>query len=180
MITSMYREGVRDSEHPIHETLSHPEPERKMRATAQSTEYSMIIHSCDNEDPQNDRKTNKRMLHTASVQQHLADAAINDLIGRIPPEVNSSEEQLPRAIRRTLAQLRARKCPLLQTYLHNIGAAEDPSCPLCRQEEHDTAHLFSCSELPTQLVPLDLWLRPVQAAELLEQWQSRLAREEDD
>ena len=177
MITSMYREGVRDQEHPLHETLSHPEPERKMRTIAQSTDYSMIVHSCDNKDPQNDRRTNKKTLHTESVKQHLANAAVCDLIGRPPPQVHGSEQQLPRATRRTLAQLRARKCPLLQTYMFNIRAAEVPSCPLCGHMEHDTAHLFNCSELPTELVPLDLWLRPVQVAELIDQWQSRLDRD---
>ena len=179
MLTSMYREGVRDQEHPLHESLTHPEPDRKMKATAQSLDYSWVVHSCDNEDPSKERQRNKQRLHTAFVQQHLADAATNDLIGRPPPEVHCSEEQLPRAMRRTLAQLRARKCPLLQAYLHSIRAAEVPSCPLCGHLEHDTAHLFSCSELPTQLVPLDLWLRPAQAAALVEEWQSKLAENEE-
>ena len=81
-------------------------------------------------------------------------------------------------MRRTLAQLRAQKCPLLRSYLFSIGAAEVSSCPLCEQEEHNTAHLFSCKEMATELTPEDLWQRPDAVAELVGLWQQRLEANE--
>ena len=75
---------------------------------------------------------------------------------------------------RTLAQLRAQKCPMLQEYLHSIGAAEDPGCPLCGHRAHNTAHLFSCPSIHTDLSPQDLWRRPVLVADLLQEWQTAL------
>ena len=82
-------------------------------------------------------------------------------------------------MRRTLAQLRAQKCPLLQEYLHSIDAAEDQSCPLCGYEAHNVAHLFQCPLIPTELTVQDLWVRPVPAAGLLRQWQEALEAEDE-
>ena len=111
------------------------------------------------------------------MEVHLLHAPPHPLLGDKPPDVCKTEMQLPRATRRTLAQLRAQKCPKLQQYLHSIGAAEDPRCPLCGHEAHNTAHLFVCPNIETQLTPVDLWRRPTQSAELLERWQEALAEE---
>ena len=124
-------------------------------------------------------KTNKKNIHTLTVKQHRENTPIHPLIHRRPPDVARSEEQLPRSTRRTLAQLRAQKCPLLQTYKHSIGAAEDPSCPLCGQEEHNTAHLFRCRQLATELQPIDLWQRPKLVAELVEEWKANISEMEE-
>ena len=94
-------------------------------------------------------------------------------------DVDKSEATLPRASRRTLVQLRARKGPLLRAYLCNIGAAEDPSCPLCGHDNHDVAHLFECRHIQTPLTPLDLWRNPVRAAALVDEWEAALALAED-
>ena len=175
IITSQYREGMRDPKHPLHETLAQAEPERQMKLTAQSASYSMLVSGCDREGSnKEDIRVNKKKIHTAVVQEQLALRRENELIRRIPPEINRSEQELPRAMRRTLAQLRGRKCPLLRSYLHGIGAAESPSCPLCEHVEHDTAHLFTCREIATDLEPEDLWLNPVSAAALVQEWQRRL------
>ena len=97
----------------------------------------------------------------------------------MPPEINPEETQLPRVTRRILAQLRAQKSPLLREYLHNIGQADDPSCPLCRHPVHNTPHLFLCPWIETPLNPKDLWIRPAEVAGLLEKWQTQLALAEE-
>ena len=88
--------------------------------------------------------------------------------------MSSRERELPRTMRRTLAQLRALKGPLLRAWQHDVGAAEDPSCPLCVLGAHTTEHLFNCPNIRTELTPEDLWRCPVQAAELVQQWQAAL------
>ena len=67
---------------------------------------------------------------------------------------------------------------MLQDYLTNIVVADSPDCPLCNQERHTIAHLVACPLMPTALVPEDLWHRPVLAATLIEEWQTRIEAEE--
>ena len=86
----------------------------------------------------------------------------NKILRTHPPQVSSTEENLPRHTRRTLAQLRTNKSPFLLSYLHKIDASTHPSplCPLCSTHEHTTQHLFSCPQIPTTLSALDLWRDP--------------------
>ena len=180
MITSQYRESMRDVEHPLHETLSLPDPDREMKLTAVSTKYSIIVHGCDRENKtEDDIQRNKKIIHTQFVKQTLSERPINTLINRQAPDVNPTEQQLTRAMRRTLAQLRAQKSPLLRSYLNNIGAADDPSCPLCLLAEHNTYHLFNCPQQPTELTPEALWQQPLQAAELVKRWEEALTEVDD-
>ena len=90
------------------------------------------------------------------------------------PAVHRFEEGLPRAMRRTMAQIRERKCPLLQEYLHGVGTAKGPSCPLCGRRLHNTLYLFTCPSIQTGLMSVDLWRRPIQAADLVERWRAAL------
>ena len=124
------------------------------------------------------RERNKRVIHTEIVQRHIDNLQINPLIQIKSPKINNNEMLLPRGVRRTLAQLRAYKCPLLQSYLHNIGGGEDPSCPLCGHESHDTHHIFECPRVPTELTPIHLWRSPAEVADLLERWKTALGDEE--
>ena len=151
-----------------------------MKQTAFDTSYVTVVHSCANRNEEKkERVRNKNTLHTAFVKQHLDDTPIHPLIGRRPPEVHKSEKSLSRKIRRTLAQLRAMKSPLLKEYLHDIGAEDDPQCPLCRQARHNTVHLFQCPSIPSDLVPIDLWHRPTLVADLLGEWRTALEEAEE-
>ena len=180
LVASQYRESARDPEHPMHEELAAPDPDRLMKRTALQTLNSTIVHSCDNnEDTEKQRKRNKQTIHTAIVQTHLADQPDHPLLQAQPPEISKEEMTLSRETRRRLAQLRARKCPLLQQYLHNLGGADDPSCPLCGHDPHDTPHIFECPRVPTELTPIHLWRSPAEVADLLERWKTALGAAEE-
>ena len=73
------------------------------------------------------------------------------------PSVSPAELLLSRETRRTLAQLRTNKSPLLVSYLFSIGDPRHPSplCPLCLMHDHTSSHLFECKSLPTSLSSLD-------------------------
>ena len=118
-----------------------------------------------------------RDIHTTIVSQHLAARDNNKILRTHPPQVSSTEENLPRHTRRTLAQLRTNKFPFLLSYLHKIDASTHPSplCPLCRTHEHTTQHLLSCPQIPTTLSALDLWRDPSGIAALLDDWREKLA-----
>ena len=162
----------------MHYATAAPDPDRMMKATAFHTQHVTVIHGCDGEGAgEKERKKNKAKIHTATVEEHLQTIPIHTLLNTKPPAVHRSEETLPRSSRRTLAQLRAQKCPLLRVYLHHIAVAEDPSCPLCGHNEHNTAHIFACPQIPTELTPQDLWHNPVQVAQLIEVWEAALNAE---
>ena len=184
MITSQYRESVRDPQHPLQQELYGPPPDRVMKKSALNSDYPVLVFSCDPENPEREREKNRKRLHTHFVQQHLEQQPDHRLLQARAPDVSVTEQTLPRDKRRTLAQLRAMKGPLLLAWQHDIGAAADPLCPLCQQDAHSTEHLFGCPNIRTDLTPEDLWRRPVQAAELVQQWQDALdaaldAAEED-
>ena len=80
-------------------------------------------------------------------------------------------------MRTKLAQLKANKSPLLQSYLHTVDPETyKPQWPLCLSHTHDTNHLFNCNQLPTQHnTTTSLWKKPLKAAEVIQEWESRLA-----
>ena len=151
-----------------------------MKNSAFNTAWATVVHGCENEEEEKkERKRNRKIIHTNKVQEHLGSIQVNTLINAKPPEIHKSEISLPRQTRRLLAQLRAQKCPLLKQYLHNIGKADTPNCPLCRTHAHNTVHLFDCRAIETELTTIDLWRRPTKVACLLEQWQTALAMAEE-
>ena len=87
-----------------------------------------------------------------------------------------AELLLSRETRRTLAQLRTNKSPLLVSYLFSIGDPRHPSplCPLCLMHDHISSHLFECKSLPTSLSSLDLWTNPDKVEPFLATWGERL------
>lgn len=175
MITSQYREESRYPEHPMNAELHAPNPERRMKGTALDTQCDAVIHSCDPEgEGEKQRRRNKQAIHTSIIEEHLHNLLHNPLIQAQPPKIHPSEKTLSREARRRLAQLRAQKIPLLQEYLHNIGAEEDPSCPLYGHHSHNTAHIFEYLTVPTELSPIHLWHSPAEVADLLERWKTAL------
>ena len=100
-----------------------------------------------------DIKANMRAIHTSIVSRHLAARDNNKILRAHPPQVSSTEENLPRHMRCT----------------------PSPLCPLCRTHEHTTQHLFSCPQIRTTLSALDLWRDPSGVAALLDDWREKLA-----
>ena len=92
------------------------------------------------------------------------------------PPPPPAELLLSRETRRTLAQLRTNKSPLLVSYLFSIGDRRHPLqlCPLCLMHDHTSSHLFECKSLPTSLSSLDLWTNPDKVEPFLATWAERL------
>ena len=80
----------------------------------------------------------------------------NKLIHQHAPKISPSELSLPRETRRTLAQLRTNKSPILISYLHKVDETHHPSplCPLCKTHPHTTDHLFNCTLSNNKIVNL--------------------------
>ena len=111
-------------------------------------------------------------IHTNIVSTYLNNRQHNKVTNTIPLTVHHSETTLPRATRRTLAQLSTNKCPILHSYLNKIDEDKhlSPLCPLCKSEPHTTTHLFNCTNINTHLKVTDLWTAPVEVVHLLVEW----------
>ena len=114
-------------------------------------------------------------IHTSIISQHLATRDNNKILPHTP--VSSTEENLPRHTRRTLAQLITNKSPFLLSYLHKIDASThtSPICSLCRTHEHTTQHLFSFPQICTTLSAMDFWRNPSGVAALIDVRREKLA-----
>ena len=90
--------------------------------------------------------------------------------------MHSSEQTLLCHILTKLAQLGGNKLSLFQSYIHT-GNPDTyvPQCTLCLSHTHDMNHFFNCSQVPTQHNTTNLWKTPLEAVELIQEWESRLA-----
>ena len=175
---SQIRQKAQYPSHPLYKYTTHNNSQRLMKPTTfNNSRYTTNIPTDPCTVTTADIKANMRDIHTTIVSQHLAARDNNKILRTHPPQVSSTEENLPRHTRRTLAQLRTNKSPFLLSYLHKIDASTHPSplCPLCSTHEHTTQHLFSCPQIPTTLSALDLWRDPSGVAALLEDWREKLA-----
>jgi hypothetical protein len=176
---SQLRQKSQKPSHPLHNLLQQQNPKRQIKNSifqANNTYIHTIATDPTTVTTEN-IKQNLKTIHTSIVQKYMTDRHPNKILNKEPPTINKSEESLSRKTRRILAQIRTNKSPLLFTYKHKIDPHTYPNsfCPLCKSHEHDTTHLFSCSQVPTHLTPIDLWKNPVEAAALLDVWALRLA-----
>ena len=121
-------------------------------------------------------QSNLKLIHSHIVSNHLSQRPPNKVLQDQTPSVSPAELLLSRETRRTLAQLRTNKSPLLVSYLYSIGDPRHPSplCPLCLMHDHTSSHLFECKSLPTSLSSLDLWTNSDKVEPFLAIWGERL------
>ena len=92
---------------------------------------------------------NSTQIHTSIVQTHLLQCNHNKLIHQHVPKISPSELSRPRERRRTLAQLRTNKSPILTSYLHKLDETHhtSPHCPYVKhthipQTTYSNAHTY--------------------------------------
>ena len=147
MLTSQYREEARDPAHSLHEAVHAPARERGMEVNAFHSPHLTMVHGCDRErECEKERVKNKNTIQTEIVRAYLERRDVHPLLQTQAQDVAKPETWLPRASRRTLAQQRAQKCPLLRVYLSIIGASEDLAA-LCAGMTRTTSH--TCSSVST-------------------------------
>ena len=75
----------------------------------------------------------------------------------------------PEKTRRTLAQLRTNKIPILISYLHKVDETHYPSAPSAKH-----THIASI-QLHTLIPQATYWMSPERVVPLLARWKGRLA-----
>ena len=96
-------------------------------------------------------RENLKHIHTAITSQYLSSKKNNEVTKTIFCNIRLSRQTLPCYVQSKLAQLRANKSPLLQSYLNTVNPETYmPQCSLCLSHTHNTNHLFNCSQVSTQ------------------------------
>ena len=161
--------------HPLHDFNAYINLPRNMKATIfHNNEHTNIIISKPEITPEECRE-NLKHIHTTIPSEYLSFRKSNKVTNTTPYDIHSSEQTLPHHMHRKLTQLKANKSPLLQSYLHTVNPEiYTPQCPLCLSHTHDSNHLFTCSQLPMQHNTTSLWKKPLEVAEVIQEWKSRL------
>ena len=164
--------------HPLHKFTVLTENERQKKKTIfdNNNNYTVNINTKSDLICEDLIQSNLKLIHSHIVSNHLSQRPPNKVLQDQTPSVSPAELLLSRETRRTLAQLRTNKSPLLVSYLFSIGDPRHPSplCPLCLMHDHTSSHLFECKSLPTSLSSLDLWTNPDKVEPFLATWGERL------
>ena len=141
--------------HLLHRYTTHNTSQRlKKPITFNNSRYTTNIPSDPCTVTTADIKANMLDIHTSIVSQHLAARDNNKILRTHPPQVSSTEENLPRHTRRALAHLRTNKSPssyhictkstpqhthhhsvpfvAFTNILHNISSVTHTYAPRCR------------------------------------------------
>ena len=106
-----------------------------------------------------DRIATLRAIHTGAVNQAVNRQEVNVVLDDRPHMIDTSEGDITRRERTTLAQLRSGHCILLGSYKSGINTnASLNVCADCGRTPHDVNHLFN-----TTLTPSNIWSRSVDA-----------------
>ena len=172
---SQLRQKAQLPTHPLHKLTTQPTSSRHLKQTTfdNTNNYTTNIDTQPQDTTEQTIKNNIKTIHTQIVHTYLQNRQPNKILGQLAPPISETEQALPRKTRRTLAQLRTGKSPLLQSYKHKIDPTNNtsPLCPLCHTQPHTTNHLFTCTCINTNLTHMDLWTNPVGAAALLDAWE---------
>ena len=172
-LTTSHITNQTESTTPTTQTDNPPTHTQTKKNTFNNINYTTNIDTHPDTATQQQISANSTQIHTSIVQTHLLQRNHNKLIHQHAPKISLSELSLPRETRRTHAQFRTTKSPILISYLHKVDETYHPSplCPLCKTHPHTTDHLFNCTHLYTSNNILDLWMSP----ERVVRWKIRLA-----
>ena len=122
--------------HSLHRHTTYFNTSRLKKTVFNNGRYTTNIPTDPHTVTTTDIKTDMRHIHTTIVSKHLATRGNNKILRTPPPHIRSSKEILPRLTRRTIAQLRTNKPPILKLYIHKVYAKSHPSslCPLCNTQ----------------------------------------------
>ena len=114
----------------------------KKQTTFNNINYTTNIDKHQNTVTQEQITANLTQIHSSIVQTHLLQCNHNKIIQQFAPKISPSELSLPRETRRTLAQLRTNKSPILISYLHKVVENHYPS-PISAKHTHIPQTIYS-------------------------------------
>ena len=168
MLSAQYLASSLRENHPSHEPVKRPARRRDKKATLQSRHLNDVSPFLVNGSlPAGAYSVAKTSIHTKQVEKSISVQGTHPLIGISAPDLNKTEQSLPRHHRSTLSQLRSGHCAKLRSYQHRVGTSDSPTCPQCGAGDETVHHLFNCPSIQTDLLIIDLWRHPVRVANFL-------------
>ena len=169
LLSAQYLASALRSSHPLHNLVTSPAGPRDMKGTLHSAFINDVqTYLANNTVPPQNYNDVKNRIHANYVTRAINNRQNPNVLNNATPPVHVSDQDLPRAYRSALAQLRSGHCAALNSYLSRVGRSDSPTCPECGVDAQTPSHLFNCASHPTNLVPLDLWLYPRRVATFLE------------
>ena len=160
LLAAQYLASAMRPDHPAHLVVTSPAGPRDMKQTLQSAFNDDVQpYLVDDVLPPPNYNDVKNRLHASYVQDAIRNQQNPNLLRNQTPPVHISDNDLPRAHCLALAQLCSGHCSALNSYLVRVGRSDTSTCPECGVDDHSAAHLFSRPTYPTNLRPIDLWLR---------------------
>jgi len=118
---SILRQKAQLETHPLHNlTTQHPKSRQIRKTIFQNNNFTRKYDYDHTNCTIDTVKVNCTRIHTEITEECIKNYPINKVINQPPPPINEAELSLPRETRRTLAQLRTNKSPILFTYKHKI------------------------------------------------------------
>ena len=121
----------------------------------------------------NDRKATLQALHTDAVDKAVKCHERNVVLDGRPPPISSSERDLTRKERSTIAQLKSGYCRLMSLTRSDSRRMQASTSVQTGTTPHDVKHLFVCLAHPTTMIPSDVWSRPTGAVRELSYLEAR-------
>ena len=147
--SSQLRQKSQHPTHPLHKFTVLTENERHKKQTIfdNNNNYTVNINMKSDLIYEDLIQSNLKLIHSHIVSNHLSQRPPNKVLQDQTPSVSPAELLLSRETRRTLAQLRTNKSPLLVSYRFSIGDPRHPSplCPLCLMHDHTSSHYLSAN-----------------------------------
>ena len=109
----------------------------------------------------NNKKDTLQAIHTSFVNWAIDNMTDYRVLTNRPPPINDEETHLSRRKLATLSQLRFGHCKLLYFYKKRLKLTDSSSCPDSGIDPPDVPPLFNCTDHPTDLLPVNLWYKPV-------------------
>ena len=107
--------------HPLHDLNAYLNPPRNMKTIVFHNNKHTNIIILKPDITSEEFRENFKHIHTAITSQYLSSRKSNKVTSTTSYDICLSEQTLPRHMRTKLAQLRANKSPLLQSYLHTVN-----------------------------------------------------------
>ena len=168
LLTAQYLASSMRPSHPLHSVITSTPGPRDMKNTLRSAFIDDVRPFLVNDViPPAQYTDAKNKIHASYVTRAIGSRQNANIVNRPTPPVHKSDETLPRAHRSVLAQMRSGYCSSLNSFLVKVRRSDTSTCPQCGVDAHTPAHLFQCQTHPTNLRPIDLWLRPKRVATFL-------------
>ena len=162
--------------HTLYMILMHIQIHRKNESHIfRNNEYTNIIIS-EPEMTHEECSKNHKHIHTTITSQYLICRKNNKITNTTPYDIPFIRTNITTSYAYKTGTTPSQRITTLQSYFHTVNTdTYTRQCPLCLSHTHDINYLFNCKQVPKQHNTTSLCKKPLEAAQVIQKWESRLA-----